>query len=134
MNVRYVQTVFYRVHLNFSTLRRDECATNMPQKAVHFNELLVKSIDEAVTELLGEKGRQSLYRHLAEHYDVTRDEIPYRLDALHVAINRTLGNKAADVLDIEIVKYLARQIKVPLPDTRDISLQKYLLRASKLVA
>ena len=106
----------------------------MPQKTVPFNELLIKSIDEAVTELLGEKGRQSLYRHLAEHYDVTRDEIPYRLDALHTAIVRTLGNKAADVLDIEIVKYLARQIKVPLPDTRDISLQKYLLRANKLVA
>jgi len=117
---------------NFGTLRR--CATNMPQKTVHFNELLIKSIDEAVTELLGEKGRQSLYRHLAEHYDVTRDEIPYRLDALHTAIVRTLGNKAADVLDIEIVKYLARQTKVPLPDTRDISLQKYLLRANKLVA
>jgi hypothetical protein len=106
----------------------------MPQKVVQFNEMLVKSIEEAVTELLGEKGLTSLYQHLAEHYDITRDEIPYRLDSLHAAIEQTLGDRASKILDIEIVKYLARQIKVPLPDTRDISLQTYLLRARKHVA
>jgi hypothetical protein len=106
----------------------------MPQKEVRFNEMLVKSIDEALTELLGDKGRDSLYQHLAEHYDITREEMPYRLDSLHAAIEQILGEKASKVLDIEIVKYLARQTKVPLPDTRDISLQTYLLKARKLVA
>ena len=106
----------------------------MPQKTVRFNEVLVKSIDEALTELLGEKGRDHLYQHLAEHYDVTRDEIPYRLDSLHAAIEQTLGDKASRILDLEIAKYLSRQIKVPLPETRDYTLQTYLLKARKLIA
>jgi uncharacterized protein YgbK (DUF1537 family) len=106
----------------------------MHQKASRFNEILVKSIDEAVTELLGEKGRDTLYQHLAEHYDVTRDEIPYRFDTLYAAIEQTLGDKASKILDREIAKFLSRQISVPLPDTRDYTLQTYLLKARKLVA
>jgi len=105
-----------------------------PQKAVRFNEILVKSVDEAVTELLGEKGRSSLYQHLAEHYDVTRDEIPYRLDTLYAAIEQNLGGRASKILDCEIAKFLSRQISVPLPKTRDYVLQTYLLKARKLVA
>jgi len=106
----------------------------MPQKASRFNEILVKSIDEALTELLGEKGRDSLYQHLAEHYDVTRDEIPYRFDSLYAAIEQILGDKASKILDREIAKFLSRQISVPLPDTRDYTLQTYLLKAMKRVA
>jgi hypothetical protein len=101
----------------------------MSQKAAQFNELLIKSIDEAVTELWGEKGRDSLYQHLTEHYDITRDEIPYRLDSLYAAIEQTLGDKAAKILDYEIAKYLSRQISVPLPKTRNYTLQTYLLQA-----
>ena len=103
------------------------------QKAARFNELLVKSIDEAVTELLGERGRDTLFQHLAERYDVSRDEIPYRLDSLHAAIEQTLGDKASIILDLEIAKFLSREISVPLPDTRDYTLQTYLLKVKKLV-
>jgi len=106
----------------------------MRKKTARFNELLVKSIDEAVTELLGEKGRDTLFQHLAEQYDITRDEIPYRLDSLYASIEQTLGDKASRILDREIAKFLSREISVPLPDTRDYTLQTYLLKVRKLVA
>jgi len=105
----------------------------MSEKAARFNEVLVKSIDLAITELLGEKVLASLYEHFAEHYNITRDEIPYRLDTLYTALDQTFGFKAARTLEHHIAKRLSNQISVPLPETPDYTLQTYLQKAKDLV-
>lgn len=105
----------------------------MSEKAARFNEILVESIDLAITELLGEQVLASLYKHFAEHYDITRDEILYRLDSLYTALDQTFGFKAARTLEHHIAKRLSSQISVPLPETSDYTLEAYLQKAKELV-
>ena len=105
----------------------------MSEKSAQFNEILVKSIDRAITELLGEKVLATLYQHFAEHYDITREEIPYRLDTLYTALDQTFGFKAARTLEHHIAKRLSNEISIPLPESSDYTLQTYLQKAKELV-
>ena len=104
----------------------------MSEKSAQFNEILVKSIDRAITEL-GEKVLATLYQHFAEHYDITREEIPYRLETLYTALDQTFGFKAARTLEHHIAKRLSNEISIPLPESSDYTLQTYLQKAKELV-
>jgi hypothetical protein len=104
----------------------------MPQKIVGFNEILVKSIDLAITEILGERVLTTLYQHFAEHYDITREEIPYRLDSLYTALDQTFGFKAARTLEHRIAKHLFSEFGVPLPTKLDYPLETYLDKIKKI--
>jgi phage baseplate assembly protein W len=48
-----------------------------------FNSVLLEAIDESIGELLGQRVLESLYSALEKHNDVTRDELPYRLDTAY---------------------------------------------------
>jgi len=55
-----------------------------------FNDALVESIDETITELLSPTVLDALYAHLRTNHSVSRDELPYRLDTL-VILEKIFG-------------------------------------------
>ena len=62
-----------------------------PQLGIEFNDALVKSIDETITELLSRAVVEALYIHLQTIYSVSRDELPHRLDILSTALEKIFG-------------------------------------------
>ncbi len=60
-------------------------------KGVDFNKELVRSIDETIANLLGQSVVPAFHEHLRKFYDITDDEIPYRISTVSASLQRTFG-------------------------------------------
>jgi len=71
---------------------------------------LLKAIDESVGELLGQKVLESLHSVLEKHYDVTRDELPYRLDTAYRLLGEVFGIQATRTISKSKVRRLYEKL------------------------
>jgi hypothetical protein len=97
------------------------------------NSEVKSAIDEAVFNLLGQDILESLYKHLSDHYDITPNEVPYRLDTLFDTLERTFGVRGARTISRAIAKriYLKLNLRfIELPNNR---LQDYIEQAKRLL-
>jgi hypothetical protein len=78
--------------------------TNKTPNTKDFDEILLKSIDEAFFSL-GESVRQSIYFHLEEQFQIKRKQIPKNLKKFQDAIEKIFGS-GARFLEILIMKNL----------------------------
>jgi len=101
----------------------------LSEKSARFNEILVKSIDASIIELLGENVLSALNQYLTDRLDVTREELPYRLASLYTVLEEIFGFKGARTLQHRIAEHLSNEISVPLPDAADYTLQMYVQKA-----
>jgi hypothetical protein len=62
---------------------------------------------------LGEEGKQAVYRHLERKHDLSREEIPYRIEAFSEALE-TLFGTASKILQALIMKYMFKRIRHPI--------------------
>lgn len=74
-----------------------EDPTVSKDKKQKFNGVLTRSVDETITQLLGESVVVALHKHLLQFYDITMDEIPYRLDTLLSVLEKTFGTSARTI-------------------------------------
>lgn len=56
-----------------------------------FNNILLESVDETITALLGTGVLSALHSHLLKFHGTRQDEIPYRLEAFSQALQDTFG-------------------------------------------
>jgi hypothetical protein len=96
-----------------------------------FNDEVKLVIDDTISTVVGPQVLEAVYDHLKEHYDVTENEIPYRLDTLFNTLEWVFGFKGA----LTISRVIARRIYVrmglrfiELPNYR---VQDYLEQAKK---
>ncbi len=80
----------------------------MAVKTKEFNRLLLSSIDEALLTL-GESARQSTYFHIEQTFEVSREEIPEKLEGFQVALEKIFGI-GARYIEILIMKYLYAKV------------------------
>jgi len=64
------------------------------EKEDEFNGLLLKVIDEQLTDLFGEIGAQLIYGYLANHYRLKKKDIPKKIDAFAKALEDYFGSGA----------------------------------------
>jgi len=55
------------------------------------NDLILDSIDEALSDLLGIKGRDLIYDHIARHHSFGREDIPLHLEEFHTLLENTFS-------------------------------------------
>lgn len=84
----------------------------MPTKSKEFDELLLAAIDEALTSL-GESVKQSIYFHIENKFNVTRNEIPKNLQEFQGGLEKIFGT-GARFIEILIMKKLYAKIGLPL--------------------
>jgi hypothetical protein len=70
-----------------------------------FDALLLESIDESLTDLLGRRAREAVYDHLERNCFLARGEIPKRLDDFFELLNNTFGKGSKT-----IAKVIARKL------------------------
>ncbi|MGA3297310.1 MAG: hypothetical protein ABSD41_07650 [Candidatus Bathyarchaeia archaeon] len=69
-----------------------------PQLGRDFNDVLGESIDEIITDLLSRAVVDAIYAHLQTFYSVSRDEVPYRLDALLTTLEKIFGASSQTII------------------------------------
>lgn len=58
------------------------------------DELLIKSLDEALKEIFGETGARIIYDYLRDKYSLKREELPERLEDFEKGLEKILSSGA----------------------------------------
>ncbi len=106
----------------------------MASKSKDFDKLLLDSIDEALFSL-GESARQSIYFYIEKKFEVTREEIPEKLENFQLALEKILGI-GSRYIEILIMKNLYAKIDCHLHMENNEGLEfiKYIGAARKTFA
>ena len=87
------------------------------------------AIDSSVFGILGDQVLKAVYTHLKEHYGVTADELPNRLDALHETLEGAFGAASAKTIGRAIAKRFYFRMGLEFNDLPNCGLQDYLEQA-----
>jgi len=99
--------------------------------ATEFNDEVKRAIDNVISTVLGSQVVKALYFHLKEHYDISSDEIPYRLDTLFDALEKTFGVKGALTLGRVIARRFYARMGLKFVELGNYKLQDYLEQAKR---
>ena len=99
-----------------------------------FNDELKRVIDSVIFGIVGQNVLRALHKHLKERYDITPNEIPYRLDTLFEILENTFGVTAARTLGNVIVRRLYFRYNLQFGDTKGYRLQDYVDEAKRQLA
>jgi len=106
----------------------------MPRKhRTDFNDLLVDSVDEAISEVLGNRVTAAFWYHYQAFLGITRDEMPYRLDTLFASLKGTFG-VGGETLGRVIVKKLYAKASIPLDLKADRSFTEHVEELKRILA
>jgi hypothetical protein len=78
----------------------------LPQN--EFDKLLLAAVEEGLS-ILGESSKQAIYFHLEQNFGIKRDEIPSKIEAFSVALERIFGF-GANYLEISIIRILYKKL------------------------
>ena len=92
--------------------------------------LLLESMDEALTDLLGRRTREAVYDYLERNCFVARNEIPGRLDDFFKLLNETFG-KGGSTIGKVIAKRLYAKLGWEFVDIHSYELIDYVTTAKR---
>ena len=75
---------------------------------MNLEELVLEAIDEGFSSI-GTECKKSMYFHLENEYNLTKQEIPFRIKDFSEAIENIFGVRAR-ILEIQILKILFKKI------------------------
>ena len=74
---------------------------------------------------------KAVYGHLRDHYSITEDELPYRLDTLFITREGTFGFKGARTISRAVARRFYLRMGLKFNENPDYRLQDYLETARK---
>ena len=98
-----------------------------------FDQLLVRSVDGALEDVLGAGFREAFYGYLERSFQTTRTTLPNRIDAFLCALSMCLGHTASLVMGRAIVKRLYAELGIRFIQKPGYSLQNYVTDAEHLL-
>jgi len=101
-------------------------------RCINFNEVLIASIDEAVTTLLSRQVADALYSHLERVHSVSKLEIPNRLDVLSTTLEQTFGHQGSKTISKAIAKRFYTTLELDLSLSSSGTLIDYIDLAKKM--
>jgi len=94
-----------------------------------FREILLQAIDDALL-VPGEIVRAAIYDRIEKNCQISREEIPEKLELFHQALQQLLG-VAAKVMEKLIVKNLYRRLNLNFNEHENWTLLDYVDHAEK---
>lgn len=98
-----------------------------------FSDLLVESVGETITEVLGTRVTAALWHHYQAYLGITRDEMPYRLDEFFSSLKGIFG-VGGETLGRRILQKLYAKAGVPLSYTPDRPFAEYVEELKEILA
>jgi len=80
-----------------------------------FNDFLGKSIDETLTGLFSREVVEALYIHLKKFHSIPKEQIPHKLEALCLTLERTFGGPTSRTIGKAIAKRLYQKLELNFP-------------------
>jgi hypothetical protein len=99
-----------------------------PKQREDFNTLLVECIHETIVTLLSLQVAEALYKRLETNYSISKDEIPYRLEALLSTLKNTFG-ASAKILEKAIAKKFYSRLGLDFSNAPQRTLIDYVEQA-----
>jgi hypothetical protein len=84
-----------------------------------------------MTELLGRDVVESLYTCLEKHHDITKDELPYRLETAYSVLENVFGVKGARTIGTRIARRLYQKLNLPFASELGYTPVEYVNIAKK---
>jgi len=114
-------------------LERGLGAEGRRSKTDQIDALLLESMDEALTDLLGRRTREAVYDYLERNCLVARNEIPERLDDFSKLLIETFG-KGGRTIGKVIAKRLYTKLGWEFVDVHSYELVDYVMAARRRLA
>jgi hypothetical protein len=86
------------------------------EQSREFNDALVESIDETITDLLSREVVDALYVHLQTVHSISRDEVPYRLETLFSTLEKTFGLPGSKTICKAVARKFYAKLGLPFID------------------
>lgn len=100
---------------------------------VSFDDILIDSVDEIVTEIVGVKVSPIFWRHYQAFIGITRDEMPHQLPKLFESIQTIFGTGDGSVGE-RVVKKMYAKADVPLEPIGSRPLAEYAEKLKQILA
>ena len=97
-----------------------------PQLRIEFNDVLVESIDETITDLLSRAVVDALYTHLQTNYSISRNELPCRLDTLTTTLQTVFGVRSSQTITKAMAKKFYLKLGLQFIDSPSGTLLEYV--------
>ncbi len=99
-----------------------------------FNAILVRCVQDAVAEVLGRDVANAMFVQMFENYDITKEEVPYRLETFFCILEGAFGYKGSRVLSRVIAKKLYASLSIRFHEKPEKRLTDYVEEAKKTMA
>ena len=91
-----------------------------------FNRVFLETVDEVISEMLDREVLRSLYIALENRYDVTKDEIPYRLETAYKILEDVFGAQGSGTVTKRIAYRLYQKLDLEFEEVGGLRLMDYL--------
>ncbi len=93
--------------------------------------MLCSAIDETIADLLSLSVMESLYKYLRVKYQISRDEVPYRLDTFSLAIANLFGVNGGRTVGKIVARNLYARLTLEFTDKPNFTLSDYVDEAKE---
>jgi len=104
-----------------------------PPTEPDFDGNLREAIDETIVDMLGGGVLGPLHEHLNKHYDLTLDEIPYRLSNVVESLEVIFGVRGATAMGLMIARRFYSKIGLRFIRNENYKLEDYSQEAKKIL-
>ena len=96
------------------------------RKPLGFNETVSHCVKEGLTEALGNIIVSALFDQMYEHYDITLENLPNRLDTFFLVLEGAFGQKGSQVLSRVIARKLYAYLSLEFVENSAKRLPEYV--------
>ena len=84
-----------------------------------------------MSELVGRDAVKALYGYLEKNHDISKNELPYRLETAYSVLENVFGAKGARTIGIRIARRLYQKLNLPFVSELHYTPLEYLDMATK---
>jgi hypothetical protein len=113
---------------------RDQIRQTSDRKPLGFNEIVSHCVKEGLTEALGSIVFDALLDQMYEHYDITLENLPNRLDTFFSVLEGAFGQNSSQVLSRVIARKLYAHLSLEFVESPTKGLPEYVEEIRKKLA
>ena len=99
-----------------------------------FNQLLSSAINETIQELLGPSGLKTLQMELRTKYDISGEELPYRMKTVYKILETTFHMVGAETIGPKIASKVYEKLGLAFHNHEGYSLDEYIRTAKSALS
>jgi hypothetical protein len=104
------------------------------KKPLEFNEIVSQSVKEGLSEVLGSVVVDALFDQMYEHYDITLENLPNRLNRFFSVLEGAFGEKVSRVLSGVIARKLYANLSLEFVESPTKGLPEHVEEIRKKLA